>query len=297
MFDRILIPLDGSQLSESILAPVGRILRREDAEVELLQVVPARADTWAWGEESASAHEPDGLRDHLSAVAERLSSEGVTVHSRVVRGEPAAAILDRVEAWRPSLVAMTTHGRGGLGRIIRGSVAERVLRRCSAPLLLASPAAAKAEGEPRFRKVLVPLDPSSTAAAILPLVREVARLYEAEIVLCRVWPLWEGYPSLREAARAQHDHPDERTADLTGVRDELEEAGIRTRVRLDAGDPATRLLEAIEAEGADLVAMSTHGFGGATRWLLGSVAEKVLRAASVPVLLRRAQAAGQEVKE
>ncbi|HZU96409.1 MAG TPA: universal stress protein, partial [Planctomycetota bacterium] len=162
---RILVPLDGSELADRILEQVRRLLLRRDGAVTLLRVLSPLAL-----EREKRPGEPMELaRVQLERLAQALRAQGAQVTCEVAVGEPA----DRIHAFelehRPSLIAMATHGRTGLARWTRGSVAERLLRVSRAPLLLANPFCAEKE-ELRFRRILVPLDGSERSAGILPLV-------------------------------------------------------------------------------------------------------------------------------
>jgi nucleotide-binding universal stress UspA family protein len=130
-----------------------------------------------------------------------------------------------------------------------------------------------------FRRILVPLDGSALAEAVLPQATELARLHGAEVVLLRVESAPD-YAVAQAAEEAQHY--------LKGVAASLRGARVRvsTMVVL-SGDAAGEILVQAELTAADLILMSTHGRSGVGRWMLGSVAEKVLRAAVTPVLLVR----------
>src|SRR6185503_16183204 len=134
MFERILVPLDGSPRAELILSQVGRILRREDAEVLLLRVVDlpipmgspeisARIDVT-----QLRAQEREAAQKYVHEVARRFSDRGAKVHGRVAEGSPADMILQTARTEGSTLIAMATHGRSGLARWTLGSVAEKVAR-------------------------------------------------------------------------------------------------------------------------------------------------------------------------
>jgi len=288
MFDTILVPLDESENSRAILPALEGLLRREDARVHLLRVVvpllerpserEGRADT---GERHLALRRQEALR-HLEELATALSAEGVDVSAEVALGDPAGAILDRIERDPPALVAMSTHGRRGPARWIRGSVAERVLRRCPAPLLLVNP---RTTEHRRFQRILVPLDGSDLSDRILPAATAFAALHGSTVTLLRVKDLPVGDYAAPAVLIAQR--LDDVDAFLAERRERLVEQGLTVEVRSALGDPATEILDLVEREGIDLVAMTTHGATGLDRWLFGSVAEHVLRVCPAPVLVKR----------
>jgi nucleotide-binding universal stress UspA family protein len=266
----VLVPLDGSELSERIVEHVRRLLVLEDATVTLLRVAGARGEP------------EDAARLELERVARRLRDEGATVRVEVKVGEPAAVLLDFARDHRPSLVAMATHGRSGIARWIRGSTAERVLRGSPAPLLLANPFALEPPAELRFQKILVPLDGSPGAFEVLPLAGELARLYGAEIILHMTVEV----PPIDVPMSLAPMTTKDALLLLESWRTRVP-PGVPVRTSAAYGPPAPAILEAAERERADLVALTTHGLTGARRWLLGSVAEGVLRHARCPLLVVR----------
>lgn len=293
MLSRILVPLDGSPLSEGVLVHVRRLLYREDAEVELVQVLsPVAGDA----DDEATARDREVRRraaEYLDRIRDDLRGAGATARATILAGDPAEEIVARAEEIDASLVAMSTHGRSGLSRWFRGSVAERVLREAKRPLLLANPAGDRGGGEKpaeiEFRRILVPLDGSETAARILPLVRALADLYRAEIVILHSPPVTAAaltYPEWETPVPG----PDPDVL-VRPYRDELVAAGYDVRVVTGVGLPASDILDAVDEQAADLVAMTTHGRTGLSRWIFGSVAEKVLRHCRAPLLVLRTDGA------
>lgn len=290
MFTTILVPLDESENSRAILRPLEALLRREDARVILFRAVVPLLERASEREGRAGSGERHlALRrqeaeEQLEELASTLTAKGVETTVEVALGDPAGAILERAERDPPNLVAMSTHGRRGPSRWIRGSVAERVLRRCPAPLLLVNPKTSEpAEG--RFRRILVPVDGSDLSDEILPLAASFAEQHGAAIVLLRVKDLPVGDYAAPAVLIAQR--LDDVDASLADRRAPLEERGLKVEVRSALGDPATEILDVVERESIDLVAMTTHGATGLDRWLFGSVAEHVLRVCPAPVLVKR----------
>lgn len=272
---KFLVPLDGSEASSRVLEITERLIaRQEGGLVSLIRVVPAyESDEFL---EAAAAN--------LAEVRSRLSAQGVPTAVHLPRGDAAEEILREIETHPPDLVAMANRGLSGIERWLRGSVAERVLRSSPAPLLLLNPLAESSrEGQP-FERILVPLDGSELAAEVLPLVREVAACYDSELILLHVGSL--ARPA--EGGYVEPQGEDELREVLEPLRAELSEAGLKVRAVGACGDPASQILRAAEAEGADLVALSSHGRSGASRWWFGSVAEAVLRRCPTPVLIKRA---------
>ncbi|MBI2191373.1 MAG: universal stress protein [Planctomycetes bacterium] len=281
MLNRILVPLDGSELAGRILGPVRSLLLRQDAEVMFLRVLPGH---WMAEEDRLWPGEGESPRTHLERLRNDLVNQGGRAYYLFRKGDPADEILKFAEDYQPSLIAMSTHGRTGVERWIRGSVAERVLRGSIFPLLLASLHGLEEGGDRRtgpFRRILVPLDGSERSARILPLVREIARLYHSEVVLVCVQvnlPSPEGAMIVPPADAALQVEP---------YRKKLEEADVPVRVLFPCGAVSHEILAAVEHSKIGLLAMTTHGRTGLSRWVFGSVAENVLRHCPCPLLVQR----------
>jgi nucleotide-binding universal stress UspA family protein len=234
------------------------------------------------------------LREYLEGASAKARGRApdvrVTAHIRV--GRVSLAVQELAKELEADLLMLTTHGRGAFKRSWLGSVADQLLRRVEQPLLLLRH---REDGRRRFdldsvRHVLVPLDGSEAAeCAVDALQLVLPRAGGVRVTLAYV--VEEGFPmpiqppllpakSMREECEIQAEAYLRRAAakvDLKGV------AIVETRV-LFADNPGQGLLRFCDDAVVDLIAMSTHGAGGVSRFLLGSVADKVVRGATVPVL-------------
>lgn len=286
--NRILVPLDGSSLSEAIV-PVAEALARDyGAELVLLRAVRART---AVGYETPDAKRAEEAEAYLTRIAEGLQRRGLgRVRWSVSDAGPEQAIAEAAVQNGVDLIAMTTHGRSGLGRLLLGSVAESLVRQAPAPVLLVRGQLSPSPGQ--ITKILVPLDGSELSAAILPLVERLAGPFDLSIALLQaVEPLpsaamTELSPKLEEVlARRQK----EAEGYLSKVAGALGEKGLRVQHAVRAGTAVDVIQEYARDERIGLIAMTTHGRTGLGRLLFGSVAERVLRTAAVPVLLFKAR--------
>ena len=146
MYKKILVPLDGSPLSESSLAHVKTIIPAgSGTEVVLLRIVEpiSSFDASALAQSvyligDVLGRKTEEAKIYVARVAGELKSQGYLVRSEVVNGQPAEAILNYVEKNNVDLIAMTSHGRTGISRWAFGSVADKVLRHAKIPILLVS---------------------------------------------------------------------------------------------------------------------------------------------------------------
>lgn len=140
MYRRVVVPLDGSLVAEGIIPFILEIAGPLDMEVALLRVVVPIPPSVVEGSRQIEIEDPEARRreaeEYLAPIAASLQAKGVRVRTMVRRGEPAAEILAGARAAEADLIAMTTHGRTGIGRLLFGSVAEAVLRHADVPVFL-----------------------------------------------------------------------------------------------------------------------------------------------------------------
>jgi nucleotide-binding universal stress UspA family protein len=300
MYDKILIPLDGSKSAESVLPYARALSRRLKTPVALLTIIDI-------SEISRSVSAADGLYlDRIIENESRRSEEylakigktfgTVAVKSRVEKGRAAEVIIESAAADNGTLIMMASHGRSGLNRFLLGSVAEKVLRGANNPLLLVrADETVLTGGEAVLKSVIVPLDGSELAESILPLVEASAKKLDLEVVLFRAYMIPYGAYT---AGEGFYD-PVNLEAFLSGLRQEsidyLERKAVALRrngVEIVScvareGLSADEIIKFARATPDNLIAMCSHGYSGVKRWVLGSVTETVARHAGDPVLVSR----------
>jgi nucleotide-binding universal stress UspA family protein len=307
MLRSILVPLDGSAFGEHALPLALALARRAGAALHLVhvhQLLPATLDELTVLDQVEATLRKEEWT-YLGGVAQRLAAVApVKVDPVLLDGEVAQALHDRAVETRADLVVLSTHGRGPLSRFWLGSVADKLVRRLPMPVLLVRPKEGPADlaAEPPLKHVLVPLDGTPLAEQALEPALKVGALTGARFTLLRVvkpavLPQYVGEGStvaglhdsvLQDLRARQRRLEEEARAYLDAVADRLRQRGVPVQTRVVVEEsPALGILGEIQEHGADLVALATHGRRGLSRLLLGSVADKVLRGASVPVLLHR----------
>lgn len=309
MISSVLVPLDGSPLSEQALPMAELIAQPLRARIRLAMVHPF----------PPLPLDPHGRELYVQAELAFRKAESAYVHrmAKDVRdGSPTAtgtaylegavgpALRDYVEEIGADMIVMSTHGRGGLNRLWLGSVADYLVRSVDVPILLVRP-----ENQPptavsfKPRGILVPLDGSLSAEAVLEPAAEIAKALGAEMTLVQV---------VRPAA-VMSDRPaifavdyDEQLATLwrseaedylEDLAEGLREQGIRaTSVAVTGYSVHGTLLDLATGESGMMIAMATHGRGGLRRLMVGSVADKLIRTAQVPVLVVRPAKASKRAR-
>ena len=295
MFARILLPLDMSPLAEQVLPVVRAIAAGCRSTVVLFHAVepiqellPISADVFEPAEQLEILR--GRVLNYMQAVEADWLTPGLAVERRVCVGHPAESILETARCAEIDLIAMTTHGRSGFQRWARGSVAGKVLAHSTLPMLLVRAQAEPDVATPVLKRLLVPLDRSAYAEQALAVASELARTFDAELVLFHVWDYFayrfgeSGDRVIENIMRATFDFAKEYMVATTR---RLQDAGLRARWQVQAGPIAPSIVNAAETDGADLIVMSSHGRSGLKRWALGSVADRVLCTSHKPVLLIR----------
>ena len=287
MFDRLLLPLDGSTAAEAAI-PYAELIPSE--RVRLVRIEPER-------DPIAPAAGPDAEPEaYLRAAGAAFERQGRLVETVVAPGDPAGRIVEL--AGDCDLIVMTTHGRGAGGRLLFGSVADQVVRRATAATLVVRAAADRAgahqaaAAKPPLTRLVVPLDGSPLAERATPVAARLADLLGLPVHLVRVVeadPVRDAVQAGSAAAAAQRRRvAEDRVAAesyLAAEVQSLRNRDLTATSEVRQGAPIDELVGALRP--TDLVVMSTHGLGGLRRWLIGSVAEHLVRAAPAPILLVR----------
>ncbi len=305
MVRSILVPLDGSSFGERALPLAARLARRAGAELRLVhvhdpEVEPEFAALTPYRFEGLDARVLDRRTEeeeahYLDEVSRKLAQAApVTLSTAVVEGGLVHALERYIRESGGDLLVMSTHGRGALGRLWSGGVADTLVRRAGKPVLLIHTheggAAEDLAREPTVERVLVALDGSALSEQVLQSACEIASLLLAAVELVTVVT-----PAM-VAAGAFDARPDggagavmdAAQAYLRRVAGRLCAQGQRAEIQATAAaEPAAAILELAERRGAGLIALATHGRGGISRLVAGSVAEKVVKGTHVPVLLVR----------
>lgn len=295
MYRSILVPLDGSLPSEQSLLYAMTLARRSGATLQLAYVhTPllvgegvmylGTPDVQLWDEE----------KKYLLSVVDRLKKAGLEkVSAHVLEGPITETLQEHALGEGSDLIVMTTHGHGPASRFWLGSVADQLVHRVSMPLLLirTREEVPPPVSEPEVRNVLVALDGTPAAEQILEPAGTLAKLLGASCTLLRVVPLVMPHVVYTEAAVGA-TLADKLRAEahvyLQRVADSLRDHGFAVQTHIIAhAHPATAILDEAASGEYDLVALETHGRGGLPRLFLGSVADKVVRGASIPVLVHR----------
>ena len=292
---RILVPIDGSELAEQAIG-FAVTLAGPDGRLVFVRVVPhAETIRSIWGGVVAS----ESLVEELAADdaardlerARSLVTTGIDVDAETVAGDPADQIIQSALRHGAEMIVMASHGRGAVGRWTFGSVADRVARQSLVPVMIVCPSVTDVASG-KIERLVVPLDGSPLAAHALPFAITIARQIGAPMHLVEVInPVASLYPTAAMSGpvadelyeEAMDVQQETASSTLTSSAATARDSGIVVSTQIEAG-PTVPGIEAVLQPG-DVIIITSHGRSGLRRWLLGSVAEKLIRNGKAPVIL------------
>lgn len=297
MYSRMLIPLDGSKLAEQVLPYARYLAKALTIPAELFEVVDP--------ETLRLLANPDQGRYIDTLIADRRASsgnyletiagsfQGARVKFSVGNGNAAELIIDKAAADKDTLIVMATHGRSGIQRWLLGSVADKVLHGSTNHLfLIRATEQGKTDGEAPLKKVIVPLDGSPLAEKVLPHVVDMAKKMRLEVVFLRAYALPPAISADEYGAYSEElfNQLEAEAKDYLAEKiKEVQREGLENVFSVvDLGYGAEEITLLARKTPDNFIAMSTHGRSGITRWVLGSVTERVVRHSGDPVLIIRA---------
>lgn len=304
-YQKMLVPLDGSEPAEKVLVYAKELAARLDLELSLLyvctkeeyQVLPMHRSYVERLAEQVKAQ----TAAVLAGIGGASKSKAVQVTGRVTVGYPAEEILRYADENKIDMILMATHGRSGVKRWVLGSVADKVLRASKLPVLLVrsgTSGEAPYDKWPR-RRLVVPLDGSKVAESVLPHVEALAKqkgLDGIEVLLLQISEppeIQSDYPASMPVTWEEHVKTETARRKLAAeqylatVQKRLKDAGLNAQAEALVGKPAQEIIDCCSKDGFSLIVMATHGRSGLSRWAFGSVAEKVLLGTTSPIIIIR----------
>jgi nucleotide-binding universal stress UspA family protein len=296
MMKKILLPLDGSSLAESVLPLAVQMADKLGASVTLLHVIEKNASGKVHGDRHLN--DPAEAREYLRRIAGQFfpgrTDIAFHVHEGHVR-DVAGAIFRHKDEFDFDLIILCTHGKGKVGQFLLGSMGMKIAGLGPTPVLIHPGETNRDSGREGIHSILFPIDqvPEHRKNAF-DATRELALRFRAEVHFVMVVPTFGTLTGLSSTAstllpsttrRMLEMSLDDAEEDLSEQKALLEKDGIRTEVSLMRGRTLKNILQAADHAGADLILMGTHGKSGLSAFWEGSVASRVASLARRPVLL------------
>jgi len=311
MFKRILVPLDGSARAEQAIPVAARIARAIGGSIILLRVATAPVDTGKYSSTSGYVEETvdvdlAGATNYLEHIAGSDELTGINTEVKTFIGAAAPTILSAAQSFHANLIVMCSHGYTGFKRWALGSVADKVTRHSSIPVLVLRQGGTEpATADHQPVRALVAVDGSSLSEAVLEpaafLATALAKAtsQQGALHLLRVVDLpvsggkFKSDAHIDTGLKEQVKHKDEEYLDTLVHRlsvGDLAHLDLAVTSSVEADpDIAEAIVKKSEQEKFDFIAIATHGRGGVQKWALGSVAGRVLHATTLPLLIMRPQ--------
>ena len=281
MYDRILVPFDGSDGATTVLHHVGELAHWAGATVQLLYVADTTRDSVTVVEgQTVDALVREG-EQVVSEGVETLESLGVSVETDVVQGNPASTIVEYADRYDQELIVMPTHGREGLSRYLLGSVSEKVVRLSGVPVLTVRMQPDETLAFP-YENVLVATDGSPAATRAADHLVTFAAALDATVHAVSVVDDGSLGPDVRSTGSGAGERAANEAVD--SVVETAQERGVPAVRHVKRGAPVEAILDCIADNAIHVAGLGTTGRRGTDRILLGSVAEKTVRSAPVPVV-------------
>jgi nucleotide-binding universal stress UspA family protein len=286
-YKRLLVALDGSELSERAIPYAQAISKTRGSEVILFTV------------SIASVEQLDRpMKAYLELKAKELQSQGIKASSAIAYGNVADEIIGFADKNNIDLIIISTHSYSGIKRWVLGSVARKVLYGTSVQVLLIKSNAPKVS-QVELKKLLLPLDGSLFSESPIPTIEQLSKGTGAEIVLTLVCepplvpsygdhpinPTWEKHRDKLWAEAKQ-----QASEYMKQTETELKKQGMKVKSQVipgELGRVAETILQSAQKEKVDLIAMATHGRSAVSRWVYGGVANRIVEQSVQPVLLIR----------
>jgi nucleotide-binding universal stress UspA family protein len=295
MFKNLLVPLDGSQLAESVLPVVTYLAKKTKATVTLVHIIEKNAPKEVHGQ--IHLQNPAQANQYLQEIARTTFSSDIPVKYHVHTAEVtrvSQSIAEHISELETDLVVMCTHGRGGVKDLLFGSIAQQVIAKGLVPVMLIRPGAISEKKPFHCQNILIPLDGQPVHEQGLLKIMDFGQLCQAAIHLIQVVPTfgtlsgeWATTSRLLPGSTTIILDMEVQNAEdyLNELLLKLKKTSLKVTVNVFRGDPADVIIEFAHKIEVDLIVLGTHAKIGTEAFWAGSVTPKICKTAQVPILL------------
>ena len=287
MYEKILIPLDGSELAETSLPYAKELARKLGSQITLISVLPS-------GSQKGRAQYKHLHQFYIQEMTKTMKQKPIKAESVILTGDPAEQIVDYADKKNIDLIIMGTRGRSQLTRWILGSVADKVVSATTCPVALISSENEEAavRGRKILRKALVILDGTAESEVVIPHVEELASKLDMEVTLLQlVEQAYEYYTGAEDFSHVpvskekMNSIKAKARGHLRKLANLLEGKGITMAAKVMMGNSAETIIKVASKIDADVLAMATRGRPGISRWIFGSVRDEIVNIGNTLIIL------------
>lgn len=294
MFDKLLVPLDGSSLAECVLPHAAKIARASDSQIYFLRVLdpisaatrPRSVDPFDWQVRKAEAE------SYLKNVASRFDEFGLRSNTVILEGKAAENIIDFAHTNGIKLIIMSSHGQSGISGWNVSSVVQKVILRAQTSIMIVrayqhSPQNIK---DFEYQRILLPLDGSQRAEYVLPLATSIAGSGKTEFIIAHIVKKPEmprRTPLSQEDMALINEVTERNRVEASKYIEDLEnrfDCEVDTRIMV-SDHVGSSLHQIVEQDEVDLVILSAHGYSGESRWPYGRTVVSFIAYGTTPLLV------------
>ncbi|MFA5353865.1 MAG: universal stress protein [Thermodesulfovibrionales bacterium] len=286
MYENIVVAYDGSESSKAALIESVNWVKKHSGKVSLVHAVYFNEEELTMAPEQREMRFEQGKK-LCYQTREMASSElGIDVETLVCEGDPPEVVADIARERSADLIAMGTHGRKGLKRLLMGSVTREVIIKSPCDVLVVKRSCSDCTGQ--FLSILVPFDGSDLSKKALDRACRIAGPDNSEVTVLYVIPRYEEMMEFFRTEAIEKGLVHEAKKILSAAAEEISQGlGISVKTRIEEGNAADKVLEISQKLETDLIVMGTHGWTGVNKAILGSTTERVITNATRPILVVR----------
>ena len=285
MYENIIVGYDGSDYSKAAFKESAAWIKRHGGKATLVHGVYFDEEEFGIAPIQHEKRVELGKKVCYIAAPEASERFGIEADQLVCEGEPPDVIVNVATGRNADLIALGTHGRRGLKRLIMGSVTSKVIMDSPCDVLVVKRPCSDCGG--RFSRVLVPYDGSEFSKKALERACRLAGLDGSEVTALYVIPRYEEMGGYFKTASVMKSLNDEAEKILQGAREIASKAGVELKTEVRDGVAADIIVEEAAKGGTDLIIMGSHGWRGFNRAIMGSTAERVIMTGACPILVAR----------
>lgn len=283
LYKEIVVAYDGSEFSKSALRESAQLIKRHGGKITLVHAVYFDEEEFGNAPEQLEKRFAVGKRMCLQSKEDVSSEFGIEVESVVCQGDPPEVINDIASEKKADLIAIGTHGRKGLKRLIMGSVAAHVILNAPCDVLVVKKPCIACTGI--YDSILVPYDGSEFSKLALNHACRIAKTDGADVTVLYVIPRYEEMIGFVKTEGINNSLHREAHRIIDGATSIASARDISLKTAIEEGFASDKIAETASLFKNDLIVMGSYGWRGVSRAIMGSTTERVIMNASCPILI------------